>query len=695
MRTITLELLRHGPAHNQLLSPLTPYMALCENHGAVTLHVPFEHAQFMHRLKALRYQPNDASRQFELRDIGRLMGDILAGIPGFTAEINKRCLDDSERLIHLRLIISASELALLPIELALAPDGCPGSGQNLVLQSHSPLCVTREVRRAPDDLPPMDEEFRILFIAASPPDVAEIPLEAHLLALRQAIAPWVRYFDTDDAPARRKRVDEHLHFLPMASIEAIGNASATGSFTHVHILAHGVERSVVDDTRYCLALHNARDPSQTDYVSGTRLAAALRANHRPFAAGCPSASSSGRLKKDGPVSPVMVSLASCNSGNGGSVVGAGASIAHDLHVAGIPMVVAGQFPLSFEGSVRLVEILYRGLLWGEDPRSLLHDLRCRLYADIPHTQDWASLTVYAALPSNFDHQLSDLQVKRTVQSIDAAMSYADKATASVIGFQAHSEYSEEQLLKQRRDLKSARGKIRDALCRLETLIKLLPQQKSRIYGLLGSGQKREAEVAFADSRSREKSALKSGLDEVFTILDKSRRNYRKSFNVYRLNSWGLVQYLSLDMLLRSPRPYDYNLLLYFDKSEIAAGPSFADLWTTAYVLSQEDLSNSDLKHRIWAHANLMELSLLACGCQPGGNDLPKGKGLDVNENAAIKFANDMVAMAEPMSFEIYSTRRQLIRYTTWYKDIAKIDQVIVDLANKLVNLFPAEVENLW
>src|SRR5215208_1217024 len=55
MRTITLELLRHGPAHNQLLSPLTPYLALCENHGAVTLNVPFEHNQFLHRLDALGY----------------------------------------------------------------------------------------------------------------------------------------------------------------------------------------------------------------------------------------------------------------------------------------------------------------------------------------------------------------------------------------------------------------------------------------------------------------------------------------------------------------------------------------------------------------------------------------------------------------------------------------------------------------
>ena len=37
MRTVTLRAGRHGPAHNQLLSPLTQYLALCENHPAVTL----------------------------------------------------------------------------------------------------------------------------------------------------------------------------------------------------------------------------------------------------------------------------------------------------------------------------------------------------------------------------------------------------------------------------------------------------------------------------------------------------------------------------------------------------------------------------------------------------------------------------------------------------------------------------------
>lgn len=46
---IKLEFLRSGPAHNHLLSPLTPYMALCGADGPVSVHLPFEHAQLLSR----------------------------------------------------------------------------------------------------------------------------------------------------------------------------------------------------------------------------------------------------------------------------------------------------------------------------------------------------------------------------------------------------------------------------------------------------------------------------------------------------------------------------------------------------------------------------------------------------------------------------------------------------------------------
>ena len=38
IQNVKLELLRPGPAHNQLLSPLTPYLALCGADGPVTVN---------------------------------------------------------------------------------------------------------------------------------------------------------------------------------------------------------------------------------------------------------------------------------------------------------------------------------------------------------------------------------------------------------------------------------------------------------------------------------------------------------------------------------------------------------------------------------------------------------------------------------------------------------------------------------
>ena len=472
MHTITLELLRHGPAHNQLLSPLTPYLALCENHGAVTLHVPFEHNQFLHRLDALGYRESDEARVFQLKDTAAILGQMLAQVPGLTAEANKQN-SQVQPLTHLRLIISASELALLPFELALSPEGLPGAGQHLLLQSQMPVCLTREVRRAPDDdfkwpvRPP-----RILFVAAAPPEVGDIPLKAHLLALRSAIEPWVRY---SDEAQRNESLTRHFVFLPEASIEAIQTACAKSNFTHVHILAHGIQYSEGKDRRYALALHDARNPDNVDRVSGARLATALRASRRSVGNGL------GR--------PAVVTMASCDAGNVGSVAGAGASIAHALHEAGIGVVLAAQFPLSFEGSVRLVEVLYKDLLWGKDPRQVIYDLRRRLFSQIPTRHDWASLTAYLALPSDFEKQLSTVKIKMALESINAAMSYADEITRQA-----------SDLIQSAQAPSIDAGKViermKDATKRLNDLVKEIPSERDEIYGLLASTEKRQAEVWF-------------------------------------------------------------------------------------------------------------------------------------------------------------------------------------------------------
>jgi CHAT domain len=671
MRTITLELLRHGPAHNQLLSPLTPYLALCQNHGAVTLYVPFEHNQFLYRLAALGYRINEVSRIFQLNDTARVMGEILAMIPGLTAESNKND-DADEPLTHLRLILSASELALLPFELALSPNGFPGAGQHLLLQPQTPICLTRETRRVTDDTFQWPEQARVLFVAASPPEVGTIPLEPHLLALRRLVGPWVKYYDDNDPEGRRKRVEERLSFLPAASIEAIEKACADGRFTHVHILAHGVEKKEGYDTRFFLALHDARDPERIDYISGSRLATALRAARNP--------------DSEGLAQPAVVTLASCNSGTIGSVAGAGASIAHALHESGIPMVVAGQFPLSFEGSVCMVECLYEGLLWGTDPRRLLYDLRRRLYARFPERHDWSSLTAYVSLPANFDSQLADVRIERAMGSINAAMNHADEVTRRVFDrirskrSQAETSPSNTQEIKEL--LTSARDKITEAKKRLRRLLDCIPEKRSLIHGYLASTEKRQAEVLYSTTKIPlfDPEALDRDLTESFDLLRKSRDSYWDSFLLDRSSSWAIVQYISLTLVLpqgqvEQPRPErDLNAL-----------------WSLAHLLSLYDLNGEGSIRRIWAHSNLIELYMLAKVMpQNAGHPAP-----DKAHGKALEHTDALIDIAGRDSFESYSTRRQVFRYIGWFNAIAPALAPLMGLAEEIFNKFPEEIEERW
>ena len=692
MRTITLELLRHGPSHNQLLSPLTPYMALCENHSAETLYVPIEHYQFLHRMKALSYQSKDeTARTFQLADTAQLMGNLLGAIPGLTAESNKPDGTD-ERITHLRLILSASELALLPFELTQAPNGLPGSGQHLLLQSQMPVCLTREIRRTDDDLFVWPRIPRILMIAASPPGVGDIPLPEHLLALRNLITPWVKYFDKDDETAREKRIEEHLVVLTGASIEAIEelcSSSAEKPFTHIHILAHGIERPEIFDTRYYLALHNSQDPSQTDYISGSRLAAALRPAHRP---------DSNPLAR-----PAVVGLASCDSANGGSVMGAGASIAHALHEAGIPLVIASQFPLSFAGSVSLVKCLYEGLMWGVDPRLLLYDLRRRLYAQFPTTHDWASLTAYMSLPADFNEQLPEIQIQRAMRSIDACMNHADEAISQLSeNIKRDNETVDAKnidLEKMKPLLDDVHERINSAKKKLERLLVRWPAKKARISGLLASTEKRQAEILFRTSEKTKSVKDKKSSEE---LLRKSRNYYWDVFMADRSQSWAVVQYLSLTMAMNTSEQFpehNFSEQSYSSLPELGSydqpDRKLGALWSMALLLSSYDLYSTIKEKAVWAHGNLIELYLLS-RIMPDLPNVPPNV-----EQLAMDHTDALIDIAGRMSFAVYSTRRQIVRYVEWFgtdiQDSPKKQQYqqVIDLATNVFERFPPDVEEAW
>jgi hypothetical protein len=599
MRTITLELLRHGPPHNQLLSPLTPYLALCANHAPVTVNIPFEHNQFLHRLTALTYEFGDSrraddQRKFQLIDTGRELSRILSSIPGLTAELNRH-QEESNDVIHLRLVLSASELALLPFELVLAGNAFPGFGQPLLLQNQAPICLTRETRRVERIQEPWASEAKVLFVCASPPGLAPVPVDAHLLALRRAVDPWVRYFPEDDDEARRARVKDSLHVLTNATIEDVQHACATHEYTHVHILAHGVNRPDGFDLRFGLALH-AVNTGTLDIVSGERLASALQPLLRP--------------RLDGFARPVVVTLASCNAANQGSVVGAGASIAHALQSAGVPLVIAGQFPLSFAGSVQLVETLYDGLLWGADPRALLMDLRRRMHVLYPHRHDWAALTAYASLPRNFEEQNALMQLARAKSALSAAMDYADNVLLEATGnYQGAFENRLSSLNEQdkqfyREKFRQAVERIEQPWQRLQELQEHAPSSNTDLRGLLASLAKRRAELELLGGAITEpEKDQRTGHQTARRHLEFSREMYRQCYEANRGETWAAVQYICLTLLLENP---DAKLN---PEDELRRSRELQEMWRAALRQSQYDVHESNARAG-WALGNLVELHLL-------------------------------------------------------------------------------------
>jgi hypothetical protein len=628
MRTVVLEFLRHGPAHNQLLSPLTRYMALCGSHEAVDVSVTFEHEQFLSKLRALRYRDSDEVRESQLGEAAVEMSRILSAVPGLIADLADPGTGPAADITHLRLILSANELALLPFELANSGKAFPGVGQSLALQPQVPICITREVRRLGAPYRRWPSEPRILFAASSAG--GRIPLEAHMLALRQAIDPWLFHVAADDPAGVAAGLARHISVLPDASAEELLDACATGLYTHVHILAHGVQIRKEHGPRYGLVLNSGRDPATPDVVDAKRLATTLRPSLRG--------------KAHDIACPTVVTIAACDSGDIGTVVSTGASIAHALHEAGIPLVIGSQFPLSFAGSVVLTEVLYEGLMRGADPRGLLVQARRELAARVPGTHDWASVVAYAAFQQDLERQLAEVRVHRARSRIEAALNHADRAVEQATrsedaqpdgpGRAGGGGGGDDRMILGGAD---QTDELLDRLSRAINSLEMERELRERyskasprtgaalagIDGLLASAEKRRAEVYWSlagilETRGAEErpehargsvSAWARDLavpvdsraartpdarrHAVLASLRKSLVYYERCFESDRSESWALVQAMTLRAVLHG------------------AGEVRPDHWLLAALLSRQDLQGNDIVRRSWAYANFVELSLLS------------------------------------------------------------------------------------
>lgn len=559
MKTINLELLRQGPSHNQLLSPLVPYLAVCDNHEAATLHFPKEHRDVLASLQALRYIGNGQSdaalsrhledrRTHELRSLGEMLGNWLGEIPGLLNALGQA----AGNFIHARLVLSASELALLPFELAISPAGFPGPGQHALLQSSAPVCLTRESRRAAGTRYKAPSRPRILFVFADLPG-APVPYEAHVQALREAIDPWVANRDED--------IPEMLSILANPTLGELHDACASAAYTHIHLLAHGGRMDQRQEAHLTVQLPDGR--GGVEQVTGRNLARALR----------PVQNGSDRLQR-----PVVVTLAVCDSGSPVPVPlnPTGDSILHALHEAGIPLVVGSQFPLTFQGSVIMAAVLYEYLLAARDPRGAFIDLRRQLAVRLPRTHDWASIVCYVSLPDDHD----DVNLFTELRRLDFRLAaLARRMTASTEATMESREDRARQLAAQvEQEIEGLRRRIDGDTSKQAAIERICAGTYRRLGVAIGS--------------------VNSPLCRTYARL--ARDAYLRSYQFEPGSSWVLTAALREQL----------SLTALGDDRPATLGASSERLWMAREATTAQQLNLLSGQSLFWALTERLELLLL-------------------------------------------------------------------------------------
>lgn len=424
-KTIVLEVLRDGPSYNQLLSPLTLYLAACQNRPPEPLRLDIEHHEFLNWQGGLTYAESEratampkttearhrkglpGSRRDAIDDATQAVTKVLGSVRALTAELASEPCEWR----HIHLVLDAAELGALPFELAHAAPGLMVEGERLFMQQNARVTLTRQTRRLATSVVDWPSRPRILCVVAD----GDLPVDAHVLALRQSIDPWIGWNDGDKFEAmeqseadddgyrrglsfnRMREAEQMLTVLLNPTLDDVSREARRVAYTHIHILGHGAPLADVGPAQTLYGLCFRAAGGGVDVVDGDRLEGALR-----HAKDC--------------CHPTVVTLATCEGASvGGAILGPGGSVAHALHAKGVPLVIAAQFPLSKGASAIFTEMLYSEMLRGEDPRQVVHAIRRELLVSYPQTHDWASLVVYGSFPQDLDAQLE--RVKRSAEKL--------------------------------------------------------------------------------------------------------------------------------------------------------------------------------------------------------------------------------------------------------------------------------------
>jgi len=597
MRSLLLEFLRLNNLATGIWREGDPYLVAAGSEYPIRqFNSPLEHEQFLDLTRALRYQGDAEGRTAALKEIGKIAANLLGSQ-------NLSALASGSFPLQLDLVVNPAEVAALPFEAATDDAGNP-----LFARVEPAVVLTRRVRAAfAETSVRWPAKPHVLYAWAAPPGAGDVPAAAHEAALRKALAPWMPV----QQGAGNAGGTAVLATLAKVTLERLADTCRTAvdknqPFTHVHLLAHGYPVEQAHKQHFGMALHDADGDLRAVTPEEIERALAPLAGHT-----------------------VVVTLATCDAANLTNTITSRRSIAHGLHESGFPVVIASQFPFTVPGSNLMVETFYQALLDGQDVRIALHQARLALYEQRQMTgHDWASLVGYVRLPEGYADHLLDIRLESVLASLRTIQGWSDSLVtqggmdagpfehvaaelkariAGLLGFLSESEKT------------SRRGVFEENL------------------GLLGSAEKRLAEVCFARSRLGEGAHWQQLMRDA---LQRARDWYRQAYRGNLSHHWTGVQQLSLEAALEGR----------------IANPG---LWHAAVAAVDTDREYGRPGEVIWALGSLAELYLLA---PLAGQSLPP----DAAKNTLAQMKMRVLAQPGGDAFPLESTARQLRRYADWW-----------------------------
>ena len=616
IRTVRLELLRHGDADSHLLSRLTPYLALCEDHPAHTIYSPIGHRELLRALHRIR-SPAAGASAADLDALVEPLTQMLRGVPELESELAART---PRELVELELVLAGHELSTLPLEAAIAPLGVGDVDRRNVAATTRRLVITRSARRRAHRPSYWFETPRILFVAVAAPDLPAVDTKAHLLALRSALAPW-----TDG-----RDLGEYLTVIKpepgetRSTLARISSAlrEAERPYTHVHVLAHGVEHTP-DGQLPEFRIAMSGEPDRVDHVSGGRLAAVLHAHESP-------------TQTEPPCPPCMVTLAVCDGGANASVLAPAGNIAHELHAVGVPCVIASQFPLSALAAVRMTESVYRQVLKGADPRQAICNMRGDLFALSDSAQQEASnLISYGRYPSDLDEwldrtrlELARRAMKLTHAALQPDFSHPVRAAAQTAGLR-ESDGTPEMFDPQR-----AHAVVEAAVKACQVVVDVAPTGHRRFVtadtiARQGAMKKRLAVRTILDEPSADASASGERFRRLCERFEDALTHYRDAEHIirdamrpterdYARLDWVVTQ----SLFLRRVMGQKLDALRDDIETARTAAVWVIRLWRGS-------------RHEAWARGTLAELALLENKYEEVDNQIDKLIALSVPDYPAV------------------------------------------------------------